>query len=271
MKTKNILGAMAVAFLVLALPNVMTAALCSSYGDFADLQAAGFCTIDGFRFDNFTFSGTSGGGALAPTATNTTFTVLNGFISTSGQPIYGFDFDPNLSVLGNQTQDIKLTFDVTADRLTDIPAISSVHLQLNGSASNGAKAEVDETDTGYNACTGVSPPPCENASGPGTILGPPTPLVVQPGSPTTIHQDYFQGTSAWGQAGPYLFMHVSKDINVTGTIAGSSCISGASCAGISEVLDAFDKSVVPEPASVAYIALGCLALFGAVRRRRKQA
>jgi len=257
MKTKSILGLVALLALV-AMPNLMMATpSCSSATTYAGLIADNStgCTIGGLLFYNFEFTPSATGTGLAsvPTATQMTIAdVINGTtgspgpLDPSGQLLYGFDFNPNIGIAGMGSEDILISYDVLAPSAE----ITSAHIQMNGGAANGGTATVTETDT-----------PCTGVTGSGitaTPTGCSAPLTpsLQVTQPTgSLLQNYLN-------IGPYEFVSVTKDINVSGFGANST-------ADLTFVRDAFDLSQVPEPATVSYVLIGCLGLFAAARRRKR--
>jgi hypothetical protein len=176
MKTTTIFGVVAIVALAMAMPNVMMAApaQCSTFTNYAQLLGTNSgaladqgCLIDGLLFRNFTFAGSAtGSGGPQPIASQMTFNVLNGVVDShfgdnTGDLLYGFDFNPNISVLGIGSLDVAITYDVVAA----FPTITSAHIGMTGrgNATNGSGgvASVIEGDTG---CTGAQ------AQG-GTIIG----------------------------------------------------------------------------------------------------
>lgn len=219
---------------------------CSTFSNYSGLVAAGSCTIDSgatqLLFSGFTFTPFATGTGITPV--DMSVSVLDNVPATppSSDRIYGFLFGPSVSVAGVGSEDIHISYTVTAQSAI----ISSLHLLVNEStAGAGATATVQESDV-------CSPPatPC-------TLFAGSTP-------PTTgFHQD-LEGI------GPYSSIFVDKDINVTSTTAGGF-------AAISGVRDAVDLSIssaspVPEPATASYLAasIGALAL-GWLRRKSRRA
>jgi len=226
---------------VAALPGYATPVACSSISDYSGLESAGSCTIGSganqLTFSDFTFTGFATGTGATPTDMGVS--VLNGTPATapSTDTIYGFLFNPALSVSGIGVEDVHITYTVTASSAI----ISSLHLLVNEVATGtGSTATVNETDT-------CSPPatPC-------TLFAGSTPPAAG------FHED-LEGI------GPYTTIAVDKDINVTSTTGGGfSAISG--------VRDAVDltsaPSGVPEPATVSYLLGGAgLLALGWVRRK----
>ena len=84
----------------------------SATPDYAILSASGFsCTISDLTFSNFVFAGSATGSGLLPTALQMSFTLDNPGTSTgAGQTIWGFEFSPNLSVVGIGSEDIQIQY-----------------------------------------------------------------------------------------------------------------------------------------------------------------
>jgi len=187
---------------------------CSSFSSYQAMLAAGACTIGSgatqLTFSNFTFTGAAAGTGTKPA--DMTFSTLNGAPATppSTDTLYGFNFNPNLSVSGVGSESIHITYTITAPSAI----IASLHLLVNVATVGGATATVTETDT----------------------CGPGTPCTLFAGStPPAVgsHQDLLG-------IGPYTTVAVDKDIDVN----SSSAIGLAS---ISDVRNAVDLSVVPAP------------------------
>jgi len=254
MKTKNILGVVALMVLAMAMPNTLSATACNTASTFQDLlnfNGAGGCTIGDLTFFSFHFSQSNTGTGSVSTASQVTIqAVLNGVLGTPIDPtlqlLWGFDFNPNINVSGLGSEDIGIAYNIVGPSAE----LASAHIQMNGSGNadslgNGGVAKVSETDTGCKGFSGGAPNNCDAPLTPSLKISDPN---------GSLHQDYLG-------IGPYQFLSISKDINVSSNTLGGQ-------ASISFVRDAFDK-VVPEPTSVAYVALGLLALIAA--RRRKQA
>ena len=251
MKTKSILGLVALLALV-AMPNVMMADTCQNVGvaDGFTLQSlitAGTCTIDGlaFTFDSGSFSDTSSGGGIGPTnASQVSYTVDNGPVANPlNVPIYGFEFDPNVGVVGVGSDDLLIHYTVSAP--ADV--LTSLHVDISATVvGSNAIGSVVEDDI---PCLGLAQTNC------GTDLTPDL-QVDKTTSGATLYDDI-----PFASGGPYASFAVTKDINATST-------NTAGYVNISDVRDAFDKAV-PEPASVSFVALGLLGLAGALRRRKQ--
>jgi hypothetical protein len=207
---------------------------CPTTGTLATLIALNptGCLINNILFENFVVTPSATGTGATPAASQVAYTIDNPGTSTlSGDLIYGFEFNPNLSIAGVGSEDILLNYSIIAPSME----ITSIHLLELDVTSGGAVATVAETD---RACTGV---------GTGCVFLPT--LAAVPSSP----DQEMEGI------GPFMEIDVFKDINVS-----SSSANGI--AGISQVRDAVDLQVAPEPSTVALLGLG-LAALGLLRRR----
>ena len=217
----------------------MAGSLCSAVGPATYDQlvslGAGGCMLNDLLFSNFAFAPSATGTGTTPTASQMSFTLDNPVVS-SGQTIWGFEFNPNLSVSGVGMEDIQIQYDITAPSIE----ISSIHLQESASATAGATGIVAEG------------PDCGTTTPGGGCQFLPT-LSVTPSIP---HQD------ALG-IGPFLTLHVITGMTVIATGPNGF-------AGISDVRNAVDEtgsSNVPEPATFSYMIGAGLVLMGCARRR----
>ena len=236
MKKTLLLG---VVVLVMMSSTLMAAPIaCPTTGSMATLLALDGtgCLINGLLFSSFTFTPSATGSGMMPTAAQMTYTLDDPGTSTgTGQLIYGFEFNPDLSLIGVVSEDILINYTIMAPS----PMISSIHVLENATVTTGGTAIVSEgPDRG---CTGADTG-C-------TFL----PIVsVTPANP---HQDLLG-------IGPFTELDVSKDINVTGSTANS-------IAAISQVRDSVDLAVtVPEPAAYILVGACLLGLTGLVRIRK---
>jgi hypothetical protein len=177
------------------------------------------CLISGLLFNNFAFAPSSTGTGITPVATQVSYILDNPGLASNGQAIYGFEFNPNLSVVGPGSEDMLLSYSII-----DLggPGITSIHLLANAVINGAASATVAEGPN--RACTGV---------GTGCVLLPT--LTVNASAP---HMDLLN-------IGPYTEIDVLKNINVTANAGGSAVIS--------LVRDAVDT---PEPATFVLFGAG---------------
>jgi hypothetical protein len=228
----------ALVLVVVALPVLATPVACPISGNVATLialsGAGNGCLINGLIFNNFTFTPSATGVGVLPVATQVAYTLDNPGTST-GQLIYGFEFIPNLSVLGIGTEDILLSYTIIAPSAI----IASIHLLEVAVTTGTATATVAEGPN--RACTGV---------GTGCTFLPT--ITSTTGTP---HQDLLG-------IGPYTEIDVFKDINVTSTATTGN-------AAISQVRDSVDlTSAVPEPSTYSFmIGGGLIGLVMLIRRK----
>lgn len=198
------------------------------------------CLINGVVFNNFTFTPSATGSGLLPSASQVSYSLDNpGTTTGNGQLIYGFEFNPNLSVLGVGSQDILLNYTIIAPSAI----ISSIHLLMNAAISGTGTAMALVSEGPNLACKGV-----------GTLCQFLPIMSVTPFSPT----------QELAGIGPYTEIDVSKDIHVISTTANGF-------ATISQVRDSVDLITnVPEPASAVLATLGVLFGMGRLVHRRRR-
>jgi hypothetical protein len=217
-----------------------------TYQDLLNSNAGGGCTISvgagaSLIFSNFTFTPA---GVGTPAASGMGYTLDEPGIGIGGVPIFGFEFNPGLSVTGtvanpNAIQDILITYLVVPVGT----AIVSAHLLQNAAATGAGIAQTSEDLT---FCIASDP---NNTSGTCRVF--PGLLVSTAGS------SHLEATF-----GAWTSQMVSKDIN-----ASSGAVGGT--ATVSEVRDAVDlTAVVPEAATYGFVSVGLLA-FGYLARRRR--
>jgi hypothetical protein len=192
-------------------------------------------------FTNFTFTPA---GVGTPNAGAVGYTLDNPGLGIGGDSIWGFEFNPGLSVVGtaanpNAIQDILLTYLVVPTGTQ----ITSIHLLQNAAATNGGIGQVSENLT---FCIASDP---NNTSGVCRSFGG-NPLLVSTAG--VNHEEV--------RVANWTSMMVSKDINVASVNVGGT-------ATISQVRDAVDLTI-PEPGTYGMISIGLFALGYFSRRRR---
>lgn len=214
---------------LIAATSLLATPACSTftptYQSLIDAGSAG-CTVGDLLFNNFKSASSFTGTGKIQTASGISFTLDEpGLSSQTGDKIYGFEFNPNLAVLGIGSQDVILQYDI----LAPYAKITSNHLLLTGIATAGAFISVAEG------------PNCGQKIVGGTCYFQPT-LTATNLAP---HQDS-------EHIGPFIALHIFKDINVLSTRENSF-------ASVSNVRDAVDESA-PEPVSFVLFGGGLLAL-----------
>jgi hypothetical protein len=193
------------------------------------------CTMGDLTFYNFSFASSSLGTGVNILSTEVAYTLDNpSTASATGQQIWGFEFNPMESVVGIGQEDMILQYDISAP----VAEITSNHLLMTGiQSATGAVATVAEG------------PNCGKTTINGTCDFQPT-LTATTSAP---HQDS-------ENIGPYISLHVFKDINVTS-------VQRDGYAFISNVRDAVDVSKTPEPWSFLLFGSGLIAIALFSRKR----
>ena len=216
---------------------------CPTTGTYLDLlntNVAGGCTINvggssSLTFSHFTFAAT---GPSTPNAAGVSYTLDDPGVGPGGGPIFGFEFNPGLSVSGtNVTQDIMLSYLIVPHGV----AIVSADLNETAAATGEGVGQVTEN---IEFCIASDP---NNTSGTCRMF---PHLHVTTGPPPALEDN-----RTFGQ---WTSMTVSKDIN-----ASSGASAGA--ATITQVRDAVD--VTPEPATYGLVGIGLLTIGYFCRRR----
>lgn len=217
-----------------------------TYQTLLNSNASGGCTISEggatLLFENFTFSPS---GAGTPAASAMSYTLDNPGVGSAGQPIFGFELNPGLTVTGTSanptpSQSLILSYLVVPTGT----AINSVDLLENATASGGAVGQVSE---GLQFCIASDP---NNTSGTCRVFA--NPVAV---STSTGLQDHVT-------FGAWTSMTVSEQITASSGGVGST-------ATISQVRDAVDlNTTAPEPQAYGLVSVGLLA-FGYFARRRR--
>jgi len=187
-------------------------------------------------FSNFTYRSTSQGGALAPTAEG--ISVIGIKVTFSDRTEYGLVFQGSWSADGNKSADSFITFKVEANAPF---LISDNTLWMVGSGRNGGMASVTELATRTN------PPESD-----GDVLANKFVFSNDSNQHLVDHMTYPDA---------YKIVYVSKDIQVNG---GTSQTGSAA---ISVVYQTFSQ--VPEPATMALLALGGGVILFRRRRGRR--
>jgi hypothetical protein len=222
---KKILGSIAFTVVAACLTSSMAmAATTCPTGQYSAYTGAGFsCATNNLTFSLFGFNPTASGGAAVPTAASVGVTPIDQLGNE------GFTFNPGFNVSAGQSQDVAISFLVTAAPGTLIDDLS---IGFNGSVTGNGTTVFSE-----KYCTGGFNTNC-------TIF-----TVFNPGS-LDQHINITPTTQLW----------ITKDFGAT---------SNTGSASVSQVTNQYSNtSAVPEPASLSLMGLGLLGL-GLIGRRRK--
>jgi hypothetical protein len=224
----------------LLLTSQAWAATCVSGATLADYIALGStgCTIGDKTFSNFALTTSQSGGATAPTAAGITITPVTTGGSTGNE--IGLQFNALWTAGSNQTADTTINFDVAVTAGGSFLIDDASTVQSTSGFTGTGSASVTE---------GI----CANA-GPSTCI-PVTSTTTIKTSGTTVISDHvvFAPTGS---------IHAIKDIGVSGGTNGT--------ASISQVVDSFSQTGVPEPASIFLMGSVMVGICGVIRRRRSQ-
>src|ERR1051326_3647234 len=182
-------------------------------GTIATYEALGSagCNIGDKTFSDFTFVSSASGGATAPTAAGVTVTPV-----TIGGEI-GLQFNALWTAGSNQTADTTIGFDVAVTGGGAFLIDDASTVQSSSGFTGTGSASVTEGICGPVPCSPTTSTTTINTAG------------------TTQLSDHivFSPTGS---------VHAVKDIGVSGGTAGT--------ASISQVIDTFSQTAVPEPASI---------------------
>lgn len=223
---KKILSGIAFAFVAACLTSSMAMATTTCPTGGYNLYSGLTCATNNLSFSNFGFQATASGGAVTPTPASVA--VLP--IDVLGNE--GFQFNPGFIEAAGQSQDVTITFTVTAAPGT---TIEDLFIGFNGSFGGTGTTNFSEKycTVGFNSGCNIF-------------------SVANPNGALDQHIDIAPTTKLW----------ITKDFGASSGSQGN--------AAISQVVNQYSNtSAVPEPASLSMMGLGLLGLGLIGRRKRK--